>query len=141
MSLKETVMKMLAPNYLESSRFADSLSSNGFGVWRTGLALSKRVFIIEQGNIVRECLSTEVFGAGQAVGKFSFAGEVLFIETADVVYAVTLLSKAFNPVLIACEYHHGRDARLINRNILGLIPVEAQSPLAIKPDIHNNSLR
>ena len=71
----------------------------------------------------------EVFGAGQASGKFSFAGEVLAIEAADVVFAVTLLvgnqivrviatadeaqhlkpgdrvmlmSKAFNPVLVAC---------------------------------------
>jgi molybdate transport system ATP-binding protein len=91
--------------------------------------LSKRVLIIEQGRIVREGSPAEVFGAGQASGKFSFAGEVLAIEAADVVYAVTLLvgnqivrviatadeaqrlkpgnrvmllSKAFNPVLIAC---------------------------------------
>jgi molybdate transport system ATP-binding protein len=70
-----------------------------------------------------------MFGAGQASGKFSFAGEILAIEPADVVYAVTLLvgnqivrvvatsdeaqhlklggrvtlmSKAFNPVLVGC---------------------------------------
>jgi len=66
---------------------------------------------------------------GQAGGKFSFAGEVLAIEAADVVFAVTLLvgnqivrviataeeaqsikpgsrvmllSKAFNPALVVC---------------------------------------
>jgi molybdate transport system ATP-binding protein len=91
--------------------------------------LSKRVLIIEQGCIVREGSPAAVFGAGQAGGKFSFAGEILAIEAADVVFAVTLLvgnqivrviasadeaqrlkpgdrvtlmSKAFNPVLVAC---------------------------------------
>jgi molybdate transport system ATP-binding protein len=91
--------------------------------------LSKRVLIIEQGRIAQEGSPAEVFGAGQAGGKFSFAGEVLAIEAADVVFAVTLLvgnqivrviatadeaqrlkpgdrvmlmSKAFNPVLVAC---------------------------------------
>ena len=91
--------------------------------------LSKRVLIIEQGRIVREGSPAEMFGVGQASGKFSFAGEILAIEAADVVFAVTLLvgnqivrviatadeaqhlkpgdrvmlmSKAFNPVLVAC---------------------------------------
>jgi len=91
--------------------------------------LSRRVFILEQGRISQEGSPAEVFGAGQAGGKFSFVGEVLAIEAADVVYAVTLLvgnqivrviattdeaqklklgdrvmllSKAFNPVLVAC---------------------------------------
>jgi molybdate transport system ATP-binding protein len=92
--------------------------------------LSSRVLVIEAGRIIREGAPAEVFGAGQAGGKFSFAGEVLAVEAADVVYAVTLLvgnqivrviatageaqhlkpgsrvmllSKAFNPVLLACE--------------------------------------
>jgi len=91
--------------------------------------LSRRVLMIEHGRIVREGSPEEVFGAGQAGGKFCFAGEVLAIEAADVVFAVTLLvgnqivrviaaaeeahklepgarvmlmSKAFNPVLVAC---------------------------------------
>lgn len=91
--------------------------------------LSKRVLVIEQGRIAYEGTPAEVFGAGQASGKFSFAGEILAIEAADVVFAVTLLvgnqivrviatadeaqrlkpgdrvmlmSKAFNPVLVAC---------------------------------------
>jgi molybdate transport system ATP-binding protein len=89
--------------------------------------LSQRVLVIEQGSIVKQGSPAEVFKAGQASGKFSFAGEVLDIETADVVFAVTLLvgnqvvrviatpeevknlkqgdrvmlmSKAFNPVLV-----------------------------------------
>jgi len=88
--------------------------------------LSQRVMVIEQGKIEKQGSPAEVFKAGQASGKFSFAGEVLDIETADVVFAVTLLvgnqvvrviatpdevknlkqgdrvmlmSKAFNPVL------------------------------------------
>jgi molybdate transport system ATP-binding protein len=91
--------------------------------------LSRRVLIIEQGRIVRDGSPVEMFGAGQGSGKFSFAGEILAIEAADVVFAVTLLvgnqivrviatadeaqrlkpgdrvmlmSKAFNPVLVGC---------------------------------------
>jgi molybdate transport system ATP-binding protein len=96
--------------------------------------LSQRVMVIEQGRIANQGTPAEVFKAGQSSiksgssGKFSFAGEVLDIETADVVFAVTLLvgnqivrviatpdevknlqqgdrvmlmSKAFNPVLVA----------------------------------------
>jgi molybdate transport system ATP-binding protein len=89
--------------------------------------LSQRVMVIEQGRIAKQGTPAEVFKAGQASGKFSFAGEVLDIETADVVFAITLLvgnqivrviatpdevknlqqgdrvmlmSKAFNPVLV-----------------------------------------
>lgn len=88
--------------------------------------LSRRVIIIEGGRAVREGSPAEVFGAGQGGGKFRFAGEVLAIEPADVVFAVSilvgnqivriiatpdeaaqlkvgsrvmLLSKAFNPML------------------------------------------
>jgi molybdate transport system ATP-binding protein len=88
--------------------------------------LSQRVLVIEHGCIAKQGTPAGVFKAGQASGKFSFAGEVLEIDTADVVFAVTLLvgnqvvrviatpeevsnlkqgdrvmlmSKAFNPVL------------------------------------------
>ncbi|MDD2915881.1 MAG: ATP-binding cassette domain-containing protein [Gallionella sp.] len=91
--------------------------------------LSQRVLLLEQGKLVQQGTPAEVFGVGHAGGKFSFAGEVLAIEAADVVFAVTLLvgnqivrviatadeaqrlkpgdrvmllSKAFNPVLVAC---------------------------------------
>ena len=91
--------------------------------------LSKRVLILERGRIVADGPPANVFGASQPSGKFSFAGEILAIDAADVVFAVTLLvgnqivrviataaeaqrlkpgdrvmlmSKAFNPVLIAC---------------------------------------
>lgn len=95
--------------------------------------LSQRVMVIEQGRILKQGTPADVFKSGQtnskagSGGKFSFAGEVLEIETADVVFAVTLLvgnqvvrviatadeaknlqqgdrvmlmSKAFNPVLV-----------------------------------------
>lgn len=91
--------------------------------------LSQRVLVMEHGKLVQEGTPTEVFGAEHAGGKFSFAGEVLAIEPADVVFAVTLLvgnqivrviataeeaqgikpgsrvtllSKAFNPALVVC---------------------------------------
>lgn len=88
--------------------------------------LSQRVLVIEGGKVARLGTPADVFKAGLGGGKFSFAGEVLAIESADVVFAVTLLvgnqvvrviataeevknlqqgdrvmmmSKAFNPVL------------------------------------------
>lgn len=90
--------------------------------------LSQRVMLMEHGKIVQQGTPAEIFGAGQAGGKFSFAGEVLAIEPSDVVFTVTLLvgnqvvrviataeeaqtiqpgsrvmllSKAFNPVLVS----------------------------------------
>ncbi len=89
--------------------------------------MARRVFILEAGRIAREGTPADVFGAGASGGKFSFAGEVLAIEAADVVFSVTLLvgnqivrviatadeanrlkpgdrvmllSKAFNPMLV-----------------------------------------
>ncbi|MDR2219454.1 MAG: ATP-binding cassette domain-containing protein [Methylobacillus sp.] len=88
--------------------------------------LSRRVVILESGLIAREGAPADVFGAGRDGGKFRFAGEVLAIEQADVVFAISilvgnqivriiatpdeaaqlkvgsrimLLSKAFNPML------------------------------------------
>jgi molybdate transport system ATP-binding protein len=90
--------------------------------------LSQRVLVIEDGRITKQGTPAEVFKAGLSSGKFSFAGEVLDITSADVVFAVMLLvgnqivrviatpdevknlkqgdrvmlmSKAFNPVLVA----------------------------------------
>lgn len=89
--------------------------------------LSRRVVVIEHGRIAQQGSPAEIFQASSASGKFSFAGEVLSLEAADVVFAVTLLvgnqivrviasadearslrpgervlllSKAFNPVLV-----------------------------------------
>lgn len=91
--------------------------------------LSQRVLILEQGRVIADGAPADIFSANQAGGRFSFAGEVLAIDAADVVYAVTLLvgnqivrviasveevrcikpgdrvtlmSKAFNPVLMPC---------------------------------------
>jgi molybdate transport system ATP-binding protein len=91
--------------------------------------LSQRVLLLDGGRVVEQGSPAIVFGAEHAGGKFSFAGEVLAVEAADVVYAVTLLvgnqvvrviasadeaqrlkpgdrvmllSKAFNPVLVKC---------------------------------------
>ena len=88
--------------------------------------LADRVAVIEEGRLVASGTPAEIFAAGQGAGKFSFIGQVLAIEQADVVFAVSVLvgnqvvrmiataeeaagleagcrvklwSKAFNPVL------------------------------------------
>jgi len=90
--------------------------------------LSDRVLTLEQGRIIQDGKPAEVFGENKVSGKFTFTGEVLEIEPSDVVFAVSvlvgnqivkviatadevtelrigarvmLLSKAFNPMLVA----------------------------------------
>jgi molybdate transport system ATP-binding protein len=53
--------------------------------------LSQQVFVLEGGGLVRQGQPAHVFSTDLASGKFSFTGEVLAIEAADVVYAVTVL--------------------------------------------------
>lgn len=89
--------------------------------------LSQRVLVLAGGKLDRQGTPRDVFSTGHAGGKFSFVGEVLAIEAADVVFNVTLLvgnqivrviatadearqltpgvrvtlmSKAFNPALV-----------------------------------------
>ena len=89
--------------------------------------LASKVAVIEEGALTAIGTPSEIFAAGQGAGKFSFVGEVLAIEPADVVFAVSvlvgnqvvrviataaeaaeltvgcqvkLLSKAFNPMLL-----------------------------------------
>lgn len=92
--------------------------------------LASRVISMENGRIVQQGTPAEVFGSAHTSGKFHFTGEVLAIEQADVVFAVTvlvgnqlvrvvvtsdetaklrvgsrvlLMSKAFNPMLQVVE--------------------------------------
>lgn len=92
--------------------------------------LSSRVLVVEHGRVVRDGLPSEVFTERRLSGKFQFTGTVLAIEPSDVVFAVSvlvgnqivkviatrdeiagvgvggkvmLLSKAFNPMLIALD--------------------------------------
>ncbi len=92
--------------------------------------LSDRVLLIEQGKISRNGPPSTVFADRHVSGKFQFIGEVLAIEADEVVYAVkvlvgnqvvtviatveeikdmkpgdrvTLLAKAFNPMLLKIQ--------------------------------------
>jgi molybdate transport system ATP-binding protein len=53
--------------------------------------LSRQVIVLEAGRVARTGAPAKVFGGLAAGGKFTFAGEVLNIEPADVAFAVTLL--------------------------------------------------
>ena len=53
--------------------------------------LADRVAVIEEGRLVASGKPAEIFAAGQGAGKFSFIGQVLAIEPADVVFAVSVL--------------------------------------------------
>ncbi|WP_297693018.1 ABC transporter ATP-binding protein [uncultured Eudoraea sp.] len=90
------------------------------------MKLSDRVFVLEQGKIVRQGIPSEIFSNQKISGKFKFTGEILKIEPQDVVLIVSVLiqnnvvkvianksemqtlkvgdkvmvaSKAFNPIL------------------------------------------
>lgn len=94
------------------------------------MKLSDRVFVLEQGKIVRQGIPSELFSNQNISGKFKFIGEILKIEPQDVVLIVSVLiqnnvvkvianksemqtlkvgdkvmvaSKAFNPILYKIE--------------------------------------
>lgn len=94
------------------------------------MKLSDRVFVLEQGKIVRQGIPSEIFSNQKISGKFKFIGEILKIEPQDVVLIVSVLiqnnvvkviadksemqtlkvgdkvmvaSKAFNPILYKIE--------------------------------------
>ncbi|MBT8294122.1 MAG: ATP-binding cassette domain-containing protein [Eudoraea sp.] len=94
------------------------------------MKLSDRVFVLEQGKIVRQGFPSEIFSNQKISGKFKFIGEILKIEPQDVVLIVSVLiqnnvvkviadksemqtlkvgdkvmvaSKAFNPILYKIE--------------------------------------
>ena len=89
--------------------------------------LSSRVMVMEAGELIRQGSPAGVFSEGQTSGKFRFTGEILAIESMDVMCALTVLvgnqivqvvampdeaaelkagdkvmlvSKAFNPIII-----------------------------------------
>ncbi|MCL6273156.1 ATP-binding cassette domain-containing protein [Muricauda sp. 2012CJ35-5] len=53
--------------------------------------LSNRVYVLEEGKVVKQGTPTEVFFNQKLSGKFKFKGNVLKIEKEDVVYVVTVL--------------------------------------------------
>ncbi|OIR17865.1 sulfate/thiosulfate import ATP-binding protein CysA [mine drainage metagenome] len=92
--------------------------------------LTSRVMMMEAGRIVQQGRPVEVFSAGQTSGKFRFTGEILAIESMDVMFSLTVLvgnqivrvvampdeaaklhvgervmlvSKAFNPMVLKLE--------------------------------------
>jgi molybdate transport system ATP-binding protein len=92
--------------------------------------LADTVLVMESGKVTAQGKPAEVFSAGQTSGKFRFTGEILAIESMDVMYSLTVLvgnqivrvvtmkeeakylgvgdrvmlvSKAFNPMVIKLE--------------------------------------
>lgn len=92
--------------------------------------LTSRVMMMEAGRIVQQGKPIDVFSAGQTSGKFRFTGEILAIESMDVMFSITVLvgnqivrvvampdeaanlrvgervmlvSKAFNPMVLKLE--------------------------------------
>jgi len=92
--------------------------------------LTSRVMMMEAGRIVQQGKPIDVFSAGQTSGKFRFTGEILAIESMDVMFSLTVLvgnqivrvvampdeaaklrvgervmlvSKAFNPMVLKLE--------------------------------------
>ena len=92
--------------------------------------LSDRIYIIDQGKIIKSGKPLEIFSESRISGKFQFTGEILEIRKEDIIYVLTILignnivrivaekqeinnmnvgdkvmviSKAFNPILRKIE--------------------------------------
>ncbi len=55
------------------------------------IKMSDKVFMIENGKIVKQGNPIEVFTTNQVSGKFQFSGEIVEIKKEDVIYIVTIL--------------------------------------------------
>lgn len=55
------------------------------------IKMSDKIFVIDEGKIIKQGLPIEVFSNKQVSGKFQFAGEIISIDKEDVVYIVTIL--------------------------------------------------
>ena len=55
------------------------------------IKMSDKIFIIEDGKIIKQGKPIEVFSHKQVSGKFQFSGEIIKIDKEDVIYIVTIL--------------------------------------------------
>lgn len=55
------------------------------------IKMSDKIFIIEDGKIIKQGKPIEVFSNKQVSGKFQFSGEIIKIDKEDVIYIVTIL--------------------------------------------------
>ena len=66
------------------------------------IKMADKIFILEDGKIVKQGKPIDVFSSKQISGKFQFAGEIVQIEKEEIIYIVTVLIGA-NFVKIVAE--------------------------------------
>lgn len=55
------------------------------------IKMSDKIFILEEGKIIRQGKPIDIFSSKQISGKFQFSGEIVHIEKEEIVYIVTIL--------------------------------------------------
>jgi molybdate transport system ATP-binding protein len=82
--------------------------------------LASRVMLMEAGRIAQQGSPIEVFSAGQTSGKFRFTGEILAIESMDILFSLTVLvgNQVVRVVAMpdeAAELHIGERVMLVSK--------------------------
>ncbi len=90
--------------------------------------LSQRVFVLEQGRLVRSGAPGDVFSDRRLSGKFKFVGEVVAMAQEDLVQIVTLLVGNSIVKVVATE----EEGRQLKRGDKVLISSKAFNPLLVK---------
>jgi molybdate transport system ATP-binding protein len=92
------------------------------------IKMSDRIFIIENGKIVKNDRPLSLFTNQQVSGKFQFTGEIISIEKADVIYIVHILVGANFVKIIADQ----TDVAELQAGDQVLVASKAFNPMIIK---------
>lgn len=67
------------------------------------IKMSDKIFIVENGRIIKEGKPIDVFTTKKVSGKFQFSGQVIQIEKQDVIYILTILIEGSLVKIVAAE--------------------------------------
>lgn len=92
------------------------------------IKMSDKIFILENGLIIKEGTPVDVFTSKKVSGKFQFTGQVITIEKQDVIYIVTLLIEGSLVKIVAEE----NDITGLNTGDTVLVASKAFNPVIMK---------
>ncbi|MGH2563177.1 MAG: sulfate/molybdate ABC transporter ATP-binding protein [Ginsengibacter sp.] len=92
------------------------------------IKMSNKIFILENGRIIKEGKPIDVFTTKKVSGKFQFSGQVIQIEKQDVIYILTILIEGSLVKIVAAE----TEAKGINIGDKVLVASKAFNPVLQK---------
>ena len=92
------------------------------------IKMSDKIFVLENGKIIREGNPIDVFTTKKVSGKFQFSGQIIHIEKQDVIYILTILIEGSLVKIVAEE----TDIKQLNVGDKVLVASKAFNPILQK---------